>query len=290
MNWDFLLNLLAALVFPSKFPTWIKECITTPRFSININGELARFFGSTRGLHQGDPLSSYLFVIILEGLSMLIHQKVEDFAHQGYPFEYHRRCSSSRITHLCFADDLILFYSDSIQSSSLLSQRKVHYQWKPQRCSTCKVFGHSDTTCPSRVIPTFSIDGATEKNHPSSSAGGPSQTQTWQRAGKRRRSRVSTQSSSAHSEIDLLDFPYGKPSSGEIHIVETSHIPPVLEVQALTGLERSLPSIQETDTSYPNSEELLSAAPKLALQDKDENLASSVISTSPSQSGKKSQT
>ncbi|GAA0156911.1 reverse transcriptase [Lithospermum erythrorhizon] len=35
-------------------------------FSVNINGALKGWFGSTRGLRKGDPISSYLFLIILE--------------------------------------------------------------------------------------------------------------------------------------------------------------------------------------------------------------------------------
>ncbi|XP_056847425.1 uncharacterized protein LOC108829696 [Raphanus sativus] len=57
---------------PSKFIHWIKLCITTPSFSVQVNGELVGYFQSTRGLRQGCSLSPYLFVlydlmIFLEG-------------------------------------------------------------------------------------------------------------------------------------------------------------------------------------------------------------------------------
>ena len=98
------------------------ECISTPRFSVNIYGELAGFFGSSRGLRQGDPFSSYLFVIIMEGLSMLTQSRVEESVQQGVPFEYHWRCKFTKTTNLCFADDLMLFCGNSIHSARILSK------------------------------------------------------------------------------------------------------------------------------------------------------------------------
>ena len=108
MKWSFLLELLSKLGFPPLFVSWIRECITTPKFSLNINGELAGFFGGTRGLRHGDPLSPYLFAIIMDALSMLIQKNIGNSQREGIPFDYHWRCKKRGITHLCFADDLML--------------------------------------------------------------------------------------------------------------------------------------------------------------------------------------
>lgn len=59
ISWDFVLKLLDTQNFPPIFVTWIRECITTPRFSVAINGELAGFFPGKKGLHQGDSISPY---------------------------------------------------------------------------------------------------------------------------------------------------------------------------------------------------------------------------------------
>lgn len=45
VQWEFVLNTLAAMNFPETFIHWIKLCITTTSFSIQVNGELAGFLG-----------------------------------------------------------------------------------------------------------------------------------------------------------------------------------------------------------------------------------------------------
>lgn len=66
---------LRSVGVPEVMVRWIEEyCITTPRFSICINGEVKGFFSPSRsrGLKQGDYLSRYLFVLVMEAFSGLI--------------------------------------------------------------------------------------------------------------------------------------------------------------------------------------------------------------------------
>lgn len=73
-------------------------------YSILINGQPNGFFKSSRGLKQGDSLSSTLFIIaaavIYRALNGLL--KVKDFKRFGMPRE------SPKINHLAFADDMII--------------------------------------------------------------------------------------------------------------------------------------------------------------------------------------
>lgn len=57
VQWEFVLNILSALNFPDIFIYWIRLCITTPSFSMQVNRELAELFRSKRRLRQGCALS-----------------------------------------------------------------------------------------------------------------------------------------------------------------------------------------------------------------------------------------
>ena len=117
VDWNFLLQMLEQLGFPKKFVALIMECVTTPMFSLVINGSLHGFFKSKRGLRQGDPMSPLLFVICMEYLSRIFHQMSE------LPmFQFHPRCRDLKLTHLCFADDLILCCKGEFPSIYLLLQ------------------------------------------------------------------------------------------------------------------------------------------------------------------------
>lgn len=104
VQWSFLLTVLEALNFPEKFIIWIKKCIELASFSIQVNGELAGYFNSKRGLRQGCSLSPYLFVICMQVLSKLL-----DKAATERRIGYHPYCKELSLTHICFADDVLVF-------------------------------------------------------------------------------------------------------------------------------------------------------------------------------------
>ena len=80
---------------------------------IMINGSPTPIFKARKGLRQGDPLSPLLFVLGMEYLSRLL--KIV----QG-SFNFHPRCKTIKLSHLCFADDLMLFCKGDILSVQVL--------------------------------------------------------------------------------------------------------------------------------------------------------------------------
>ncbi|KAL2247318.1 UNVERIFIED_CONTAM: hypothetical protein Sindi_2584100 [Sesamum indicum] len=109
---DFLLAVLQLFGFPPTFTRWIEECVSTISFSIGLNGKPHGFFSGARGLRQGDPLSPYLFVLVMEAFHLGFLQRIE----QDSQFTYHWKCESSKVFQMGFADDLLLFCRADLDS------------------------------------------------------------------------------------------------------------------------------------------------------------------------------
>jgi hypothetical protein len=84
------------------------NCITYASFVVMINGETSPFFNPGRGLRQGFPLSPLLFLLIVEGLSRLLKEALENGSFKGVIIG-----QSYNITHLLFVDDILIFYEGS---------------------------------------------------------------------------------------------------------------------------------------------------------------------------------
>ena len=74
---------------------------------------MSGFFSSSCGLRQGDPLSSLLFVIVMEAVDRLISVAVGGGLLSGFSVEI-----GVDISHFLFADDTLFFCGGRPNSSS----------------------------------------------------------------------------------------------------------------------------------------------------------------------------
>ncbi|GLT30193.1 hypothetical protein SLA2020_050080 [Shorea laevis] len=105
VDWDFLRQVLVDFNIPASLIKLIMFSVTSLQLSVLWNGEELPPFQPQRGLRQGDPLSPYLFIMVMEKLSHKIQSRMQTRAWK--PFRLSRR--GLALSHLFFADDLMLF-------------------------------------------------------------------------------------------------------------------------------------------------------------------------------------
>ena len=94
--------------FGVKWCRWIRTCISTIQFSVLFNGSPIDFFGSSRGLRQGDPLSPILFLVMMEVFSKMMKRAEGTGLLRGFRVAS-RQGGGVGVSYLLFADDTILF-------------------------------------------------------------------------------------------------------------------------------------------------------------------------------------
>jgi hypothetical protein len=83
LEWNFILLALARKGMHGHFINLIHACISTPTFSVIINGQAYANFTSTRGVRQGCPISPYLFVLAINELSIQLQQALSQTTLNG---------------------------------------------------------------------------------------------------------------------------------------------------------------------------------------------------------------
>uniref|UniRef100_A0A2N9I899 Reverse transcriptase domain-containing protein n=1 Tax=Fagus sylvatica TaxID=28930 RepID=A0A2N9I899_FAGSY len=105
LEWHFIRDILLLFNFPASMIKLILSCVSSSSISVLFNGGKLEEFKPSRGIRQGDPLSPYLFILCMELLGFLIHEKCE--ANLWNPLKVAR--GGPAFSHLFFADDLVLF-------------------------------------------------------------------------------------------------------------------------------------------------------------------------------------
>lgn len=81
-------EVLDELGFPRQFTLCILECVKTVNYSILVNVEPTTPFNAAKRLRHGDPISLFLFAIVMEYLSRKLN-----VVEESKEFKYHLKCS-----------------------------------------------------------------------------------------------------------------------------------------------------------------------------------------------------
>ncbi|MFS7926579.1 putative RNA-directed DNA polymerase [Helianthus anomalus] len=103
VNWGFLDSVMAQMNFPSRWRAWVMATLHSAKASVLVNGSPTGEFECTRGLRQGDPLSPFLFVIVMEALTGIMAKAVSVGLFEGINIPY----DGPAISHLIYADDVM---------------------------------------------------------------------------------------------------------------------------------------------------------------------------------------
>eukprot|EP00253_Pinus_taeda_P007860 PITA_07860 len=112
---SFLRAALKKFGFSSKIVDIISGCISNPWTAPLINGRPSNFFKSSRGLRQGCPLSPFLYIIMVETLSVHLENLRLKREIMGISIER----GIKEINHSLFADDTLLIGG----ASNLMARR-----------------------------------------------------------------------------------------------------------------------------------------------------------------------
>nr|XP_025628468.1 uncharacterized protein LOC112721637 [Arachis hypogaea] len=167
VKWCFVDTVLEKMGFGRTWRAWVKECVTSASISILINGSPSKPFKMERGLRQGDPLSPFLFVLVVDVLNRMIGEAVRNG--RISPLLVGR--DNIELSHLQFADDTILFcppeegtvrnYKRLLRCFELMSGLSINFEKSnliPVNCSQelvsrmCQLLGCQEATLPVKYL------------------------------------------------------------------------------------------------------------------------------------------
>ncbi|GKB27769.1 RNA-directed DNA polymerase, eukaryota, partial [Tanacetum coccineum] len=134
VRWDFLDDILVKFGFGIKWRGWIQNCLNSSKGSILVNGSPTEEFQFYKGLKQGDPLSPFLFILVMESLHISFQRVVDVGMFTGIKLS-----SSLNISHLFYADDAIFLrqWNDS-NIDTLIHVMECFYRISGLRINLCK--------------------------------------------------------------------------------------------------------------------------------------------------------
>lgn len=124
VEWNYLEAIMRRMGFDNQWIQLIMQCVTTVSYRVLVNGVLYGPITPTRGIRQGDPLSPYLFLLCAEGLMSLMQRAEQNGSITSIPIT----TQGTKVSHLMFADDCLLFCRATFQEWSNIMQLIQRYE------------------------------------------------------------------------------------------------------------------------------------------------------------------
>ena len=111
VNWNFIVDILEQMGFPQVWRSWINGILKSARSSVLVNGSPTFEFQFGKEMRQGDPISPFLSLIVMEAFSCMLSKAQEEGLIKGIQTPN----GSPTLSHFLFADDAIIIveWSDS---------------------------------------------------------------------------------------------------------------------------------------------------------------------------------
>ncbi|XP_010468748.2 PREDICTED: uncharacterized protein LOC104748865 [Camelina sativa] len=125
VEWSSVELLLRQFGFCDKWVSWIMSCVTSVQYKVLINGQAYGSITPCRGLRQGDPLASYLFILCTEVLIAHFYRAEQRKLITGIKVS----TASPAISHLLFADDSLFFCRATKEQCAVVLGIVQKYEW-----------------------------------------------------------------------------------------------------------------------------------------------------------------
>ena len=132
VEWNYLVTCLEAFCFGPDFIKWFKTLYKNIQSCVINNGLTTDYFALERGVRQGDRLSPYLFVVVVETLAIAIQQHT---AIKGISI------GKEETKLLQYANDTIAVLSDRDSANALFNLLEVFRKLSGLKINTSKIEG-----------------------------------------------------------------------------------------------------------------------------------------------------
>nr|XP_043629901.1 uncharacterized protein LOC122601202 [Erigeron canadensis] len=118
VNWCFLIDILSQLGFPRKWCDWIYVVLASARSAVLVNGSPTFEFQCFKGMRQGDPISPFLFIVVMEALSTMLRKASCNWSLKGISLPN----NGPVISHLLYADDCAFLGEWSVENLNMVAR------------------------------------------------------------------------------------------------------------------------------------------------------------------------